>query len=134
MRARSLSLPLVVAVVAVASFASLACSTSPERLCDHMVSMAERQFGDLSEPSLRDKAMQSCVQEKTALRNADKKKFDCFASCVMDAKTLAEAADCEPRCKIEPKKAPEDEPPTQGIPGLWTDPYADASDAGDASG
>jgi hypothetical protein len=113
----------------VAATSTLGCSTSPERLCDHVVEMARKQFGDLEDDKLRDQALKTCVEEKRALKANDRKKYDCFADCVMDVSLLAEAADCETKCGIPPKKPAVEEPPPEGIPGLWTDPYADATGA-----
>jgi len=105
---------------------ALGCSKSPQRVCEHLVDMAERQFGDL-DAAMRDQAVKTCVREKTDLEKADEERFHCFAACVLDVRTLAEAADCEPKCGIAPKKHAE-EPEPEGVPGLWTDPYADAMD------
>jgi len=119
--------------VFVAASAVLGCSTSPERLCDHVVEMARKQFGDLEDDKARAEAVRSCVEDKRALKANDAKKYECFADCVMDAKLLAEAADCETKCGVAPKKTIDDDEPTDGIPGLWVDPYADAAnDANDA--
>jgi hypothetical protein len=97
-----------------------------------MVEMARKQFGDLEDEKMRDQAQKTCVDEKRALKANDRKKYDCFADCVMDAKLLAEAADCETKCGVPPKKpAIDDEPDAEGIPGLWVDPYADAKDDAD---
>jgi hypothetical protein len=118
-------LPFVSMTMVIASFG---CSKSPERVCDHLVEMARKQFGDLEDEKMRDQAMKTCVDDKRAMKANDPKKYECFSDCVIDVRLLAEAADCETKCGVALKKTIEDDEPTDGIPGLWVDPYADAKD------
>ncbi len=108
------------------------CKTSPESLCEHLIKLSERQFGDLdkSAPGMRDQALQRCVVEKRELKAQNPKGFDCFAACATDQKDLPDVAECEPKCglvkKVTSPSGAASEEPVEGIPGLWVDPYADA--------
>jgi hypothetical protein len=112
-----------------------ACTPSPDSVCEHLVKLSERQWGDLDKegPGLRDSAIRTCVSEKNALKRDKPAAYKCFADCVTSKKDLVEVADCETRCDV-PKKTPPpgsaSEEVVEGIPGLWTDPYADAREDG----
>ena len=99
------------------------CATNPESLCNHVIDLAEREFGklDQSGPGTRAAAVKKCVDEKSALKGADRRKYDCFASCAMDVRTLPEAAECEPKCGLSPKRSEPDPEPSE-VPGIWVDP------------
>ena len=120
------------AALAVGGAGALGCTTSPERLCDHFVALAEGESGQLPS-TVRQDAVRRCVVEKSALQRAEPKKYACFAECLTEKRHLVDAAECEPTCGIPPKPPPPDEPPTEGVPGLWVDPYADAAPTLDAA-
>ena len=124
-------LPIVLLIVLVAL---AGCTPSPDSVCEHLIKLSERQWGDLDKekPGLRDAAMKSCVSEKAALKVDNPRAYKCLAECVTSKRDLVDVADCDTTCglpkKTPPPGAPNDEPETEGIPGLWTDPYADAHD------
>ena len=129
------SSPVVTFGAVLVVFFSAGCTTSPDSLCNHLIKLTEQKFGELDKEGagMRDTAMRSCVAEKSALKKSDPKAYDCLADCVTSKKNLVDVVDCEGKCGIASKKpkAAEVEEPVEGIPGLWTDPYADAGDASD---
>src|SRR5689334_15700813 len=93
-------------VVSLALLAGSACTSSPDSVCEHLVKLTERQWGDLDKegPGLHDAAIRTCIADKSALRRDNPTAYKCFADCATSKKDLVEVSECETKCGV-PKKA-----------------------------
>jgi hypothetical protein len=105
-----------------------ACTPSPERLCEQVTRVVERQFGpdDPRDPKGSHRAgVRRCIEVWAPKKKADPKGYACYASCAMDTKEIVELASCRPKC-FPAEARPRDE--VENLDGLfWSSPSPSAS-------
>jgi hypothetical protein len=85
-------LPLAAAVGLVACGAP-----SPEKVCDHAVSLIKKEAGDaLNDEGLKE-LKEECVKESKKEQEKDSAAYATKAKCFMAANTMEEAMKCEPK-------------------------------------
>lgn len=87
-----------VALAAVAAVAAVAgCTPSPERLCERKMQLVQR-MGKMDADTWRE-GFRHCVELAREEQRANPEKYRCRADCVIAAKRLTDAAECDQKCK-----------------------------------
>jgi hypothetical protein len=111
---------------------SIACTPSPDSLCEHITRVVERQFGpdDPNDPrASHDRGVARCTEIWSAKKKDDPKAYQCYAKCAVDVKSIVDLASCKPHCYPN-EPPPRDE--TENLEGVIAFPDA-ASSASDSA-
>jgi hypothetical protein len=107
----------------------VACTPSPERLCEHTVRVVEKQFGpdDPRSPNASHAAgVKRCTEVWAQKKKENAKAYECYANCAYEQRNIVDLASCQPKCY--PNEKPRDE--TENLDGVfWKDDAGSAPSA-----
>jgi hypothetical protein len=107
----------------------LACTPSPERLCEHTVRVVEKQFGpdDPRSPNASHAAgVKRCTEVWAQKQKQNAKAYECYANCAYEQRNIVDLASCQPKCYPNEKLRDE----TENLDGIfWKDDAAPAPSA-----
>lgn len=73
------------------------CTPSAERLCGRKMRLSEDRFGKL-DPASRKKGYAHCIELANQEKRENPKRYRCRAACVLDARHLDDAMECDKSC------------------------------------
>jgi hypothetical protein len=74
----------------------VACSPSPERVCEHVIELTEAELGVEAIPADKRGAwLEGCVRDATRDREADSKTYGRQSKCVLAAASLEALRECD---------------------------------------
>ena len=91
---------LVVAIALTFGAALVGCTASPEKVCNHMMSLAKAEMKGEKEMSeeQQKKGMEGCLKETTAIKEKDAEVWKCTAKCAMATEDFKVARKCDDDC------------------------------------